>query len=203
MTDVALPGSSVRDASGRRGEILSIDPSFMVVGWWDTGSPGVQEEDLAPEDERCAQIEVLTLSAGWVPVGNFVEASEVEEEGPRGLTLAEDLQNLLIEKKHSPFKRAAKTGPAIGSKITRKRNYWSCEKGKHGGYKPRSGGGNKNYQACTGKEGEKKTVSRDKSKKAAYQKLYKRFWKDRQGVAAPTLVLKKRMKREARAKAKK
>jgi hypothetical protein len=200
MTDVsALQGSSVRDSSGTRGEILTLNDSHLIVGWWNEGAPGVREEEISPDDYRNAQIEVLTLSTGWVPMGHFVEVAE-DEDGPRGPSLAEDLETLLTEKPRSPYKTASKTGPALVGKIKHKRDYWDCSKGQHDGYKQRKGG-DKYFYKCTGKEGEKKTISRDKGEKAAYQADYKMWWRDRQRMTAPHTRGKKTYSARAKHKA--
>jgi hypothetical protein len=186
MIDVtALRGASVRDDTGVRGEVLNLDPSCLTVGWWNEGAPGVREEAIEPGNPKFGDIEVLTLSDGWVPMTHFVEIEE-EVEGPRGPTLAEDLEILIVEAKGhskgggSPFKTASKTGPALAGRVTRKRNYWKCT--TTGKYK---------YK-CTGREGETKWSMPDAGTKKDYNHRYKKWWKNRQQVTAPNTRGKKK-----------
>ncbi len=185
MIDVAeLKGSSVRDGTGVRGEVLDLDPSCLTVGWWNEGSPGVCEEAIELGNPKFDVIEILTLSDGWVPMAYLVEIED-DAEGPRGPVLAEDLAALIVEAKGhskgggSPFKTASKTGPAIAGRITRKRSYWKCK------------GSNYKYK-CIGKEGETKWSMPDKAAKADYNHRYKKWWKDRQQITAPNTRGKKK-----------
>ena len=190
MIDVSpLRGSSVRDDAGVRGEIISLDPSCMVVGWWDEGSPGVREEDIEPDDLRVQRIEVLILGDGWVAVGRFVEREDAE---PRGPTLTEDLENLLTEKPRTPFKTARKLGHSVRhGKWRQKRDYWSCS------------GSNYKY-ICKGKEGENKKITVKPDWKKAYNADYKEYQKAAGKKAAPfTKITMKRRRKAAQAKKKK
>jgi hypothetical protein len=163
MIDIAaLRGSTVRDNAGTRGEILSVSLPWVRVGWWDEGAVVSRKESFLRSDPRIAGMEILTINEGWIPASRLVGV-DVPAEVEMDTTLAEDLSNLIQEKKRSPFKRASKIGRSVAhGRWKKKKDYWDCS--------------GKNYRyVCKGKEGEKKIITRDKDAKSAYNKAYKKY----------------------------
>ena len=203
MIDInTLRGSTVRDNAGTKGELLNLTLPWVKVGWQDEGALAPREESFLRSDPRMEAVEILTLDQGWIPLGNLIGVEE-EADGPRGPSLVEDLENLLLEKPRSPFKTAASIGPSVaggwpakkGGKHHmkhRKQDYWDCS------------GSNYHY-LCKGKEGEKKKIKRDPGAKAVYNKDYKEYKKRQRDVAEPhkRIVTKNKKKRAAAAAAKK
>lgn len=204
MIDInTLRGSTVRDNAGTRGELLNLTLPWVKVGWQDENSLLPREESFLRSDPRMESVEILTLDRGWIPLSSLIGVVEEDVDGPRGPSLAEDLENLLLEKPRSPFKTAASIGPSVaggwpakaGGKHHmkhRKQDYWDCS------------GSNYHY-LCKGKEGEKKKIKRDPGAKAAYNKDYKEYQSRQRDVAEPNkrIVAKNKKKRAAAAAAKK
>jgi hypothetical protein len=200
MIDInTLRGSTVRDNAGTKGELLNLTLPWVKVGWQDEGVLIPREESFLRSDPRMEAVEILTLDQGWIPLSTLIgTVTEDEDEGPRGPSLVEDLENLLLEKPRSPFKTAASIGPSVaggwpakaGGKHHmkhRKQDYWDCS------------GSNYKY-LCKGKEGEKKKIKRDPEKKAAYNQDYKEYQKAQKTVAEPHKRIQAKNKKKRAAK---
>jgi hypothetical protein len=203
MIDInSLRGSTVRDNAGTRGELLNLTLPWVKVGWQDEGALVPREESFLRSDPRMESVQILTLDQGWIPLSSLIGivTEEESEGGPRGPSLVEDLEGLLLEKPRSPFKTAASIGPSIrhgwpakkGKRHMkhRKRDYWDCS------------GSNYKY-TCKGKEGEVKKITVDPEKKAEYNAAYKEFTRKQKDVAAPhqRITMKRRRKAAAAKKA--
>lgn len=157
MSDMnSLNGSSVRDAGGRAGRIVSVTEESVNVAWMQKGL--IAEEATLGRTAIAADLLVLTLKEGWQPLTALAGVV-----APRQLSalaqLSEELQALFTpnkpklksvlgeasekklkkkavkfgKKTHSPFKRFGHIGPGPGTatKGTRevgKRTHWDCTK---------------------------------------------------------------------------
>lgn len=91
----SLNGSSVRDANGRLGRILSVNESKVAIAWMQKGV--IAEERSFGRAELPKDVQVLTLGEGWQPLATV--AGVAVSGGPsKLLTLAEDLNGMLEAK---------------------------------------------------------------------------------------------------------
>lgn len=162
-----LKGTMVRDASPENqavGHLLDLSNNRVRVGWELGFTSAVREEDLDIGEERCRHgIEVLTLDRGWIPFGDVLPVAP----GPSGII--SELRRI-TEDDHNPFQNKSRLGPGpLGSTLVKK-NRWSC-----------SGSGYQ--QTCVGVAPETKgrtiRVVIDPEKKRQYNKIYKRFLRNR------------------------
>lgn len=167
-----LSGSTVRDTDGTIGRVVEWNLPQVKIGWEDAGQFLPREESLSAGDSRLRhQIEVLTLDAGWVPLGRFASGGA---PAPAYSTIAQ-MRALLDEaeeltekgKKHWPYKRKSKLGPGPRGGTNKKTDNWNCNCS--------------NYRCqCKGPEGAKRTIVIDKAYKRAYNQEYK-SWRAKQG----------------------
>lgn len=151
----ALNGSSVRDASGRIGRIVSISEAAVNVAWIQKGL--IAEEATLGRENIAEELQVLTLKEGWKPLTAVAgiapskpvsPAMRLSEElhdlfqpkkrklNTEGIVLSEDAKKkvkvLFGKKKHSPFKTYAMLGPGpdhdFGTREVSKRTQWDCTK---------------------------------------------------------------------------
>lgn len=198
-------GASVRDLDGTTGRILSWRLPEVGIGWEDKGKLLPREEKLDRANPRLQnQIEVHTLNAGWVSLGQFAPATGV----PMLDKAINQLRSLLDEADHltrsndgqllteAPKKKAAKKKPAKkkGKGKPKKKatdpSQYPFKNYAHLGPGPRSGENDeedywkcncKNYKCnCTGASGEKKKVNIGREYKREYNKEYK-AWRRKQG----------------------
>lgn len=169
-----LSGSTVRDRDGTEGKIMAWALPEVTIGWND-GKLLPREETLSESNPRLRhQIEVLSLDAGWVPLGNFMNASGVPTPGHstisqmRKLLGEADSLPIVTEKtKHYPFKNKSHLGPGPRGGENDEEQVWNC---KCSNYKCQ----------CKNKEGGSRVVNIDKGYKAAYNAEYKK-WRAKQG----------------------
>jgi hypothetical protein len=167
-----LAGSSVRDRDGLEGKIVSWVLPEVTIGWND-GHILPREETFDQANPRLrTQIEVLSLDAGWVPLGNFMSVSGLPTPGHSTVTQMRKLigeADALLEKgkEHWPYKNKSKLGPGPRGGENSQTDGWNC---KCANYKC----------ACKGPEGKKRTIVIDKGYKKAYNKEYK-AWRAKQG----------------------
>lgn len=156
MSDTnTLNGSSVRDASGRIGRIVSVTDAAVNVAWIQRGL--IAEEAALGRQNLAEELQVLTLKEGWksltavagiAPSKPVSPATRLSEElkdlflpkkkklKTEGITLSEDAKKkvkvLFGKKKHSPFKTYAMLGPGpdhdFGTREVSKRTHWDCSK---------------------------------------------------------------------------
>ena len=173
-------GATVRDRDGAAGKFLRWQLPEVAIGWEDEGQILPREETLDRANPRLRdQIEVMTLDAGWVPLGNFMSEDGVPTPGHSTVTqlrklMAEADEMPLAEagKAHYPFKRKSHLGPGPRSGENDKANHWDCKC--------------KNYN-CTCKgtgpfKGRTRSVFIDPGYKAAYNKEYK-AWRAKKNKA--------------------
>lgn len=176
-----LSGSQVRDRDGTTGKILSWHLPEVTIGW-DDGKILPREETLDQTNPRLKhQIEVLSLDAGWVPVGNFLSITGVPSSGN---SMIQQVRKLLGEadamlensakreltekgKKHWPYKNKSSLGPGPRGGSNKQNDSWDCKCA--------------NYQCkCKNADGGSRTVKIDKGYKSAYNAEYK-AWRAKQG----------------------
>lgn len=152
-----LRGSSVRSSSGLQGRLLGVSGPWIKLGWDDPEQALPREESFLRSDPFLdEEVEILTVDAGWVPLGLFVGAQNEMRPRVRSLdSILGDLQDLFpvttegllpsrsarlqegVEvfqespggKAHSPFKTAAKT--FIGPRGGWHHRFPGQSKGKH------------------------------------------------------------------------
>lgn len=144
----SLNGSSVRDAAGRIGRIVSVTDAAVSVAWMQKGL--IAEEAALKRTALAEDVQVLTLKDGWKPLGAVAGI-----EAPKVLSplaqLSEELTSLFPskklklqteavkkkkvlygKKKHSPFKTFSLLGPGpdntFGTREVSKRTRWDCTK---------------------------------------------------------------------------
>lgn len=200
MTDFnSLNGSSVRDAAGRSGRIVSITESAVNLAWMNKGL--IAEEVALQRAALSKDLQVLTLKEGWKPLGAVAGLSEAKASA-KLQTLAEDL-NALTEKegsedgqyshrsekqrarfgkkKHSPFKNFGHIGPAAGGAGERevsRRTQWDCTRA--GNYRQRCVLLKKDAQGKLRKTKRVKYIRIKVGYKKAYNKAYK-AWRVKMG----------------------
>jgi len=157
MSDMnSLNGSSVRDAGGRAGRIVSVTEESVNVAWMQKGL--IAEEATLGRTALAADLQVLTLKEGWQPLTTLAGVV-VPKELSQLAQLSEELQNLFTPKKpklkavlgeasekklkkkavkfgkktHSPFKRFGHLGPGPGTatattREVKKKTHWDCTK---------------------------------------------------------------------------
>lgn len=190
-----LSGSLVRE-NGKQGTILSWALPSVVIGWKEPGRTLPREEAFESVDQRLRhQVEVLSLDAGWVPLGHFMSLSGIPQAQPKSRTSLDDVHKLLGEaealkigrellesrtkapsspaalteagQKHSPFKNKGHLGKGPRGREMDVKDYWDC---KCANYKCQ----------CTNSDGGKRKVKIKKGYKRAYNKQYK-AWRAAQG----------------------
>lgn len=139
----SLRGSAVRASDGRTGRLIGVSGPWVSLSWEDPEQILPREESFLRSDPFVdEELEILTLSSGWVPLGAFVGAQTEMRPRVRDLSnIVGDLRALALDlsveespernerlregasalesaggKDHSPFKTAAKTfiGPRGG-----------------------------------------------------------------------------------------
>jgi hypothetical protein len=174
-----MSGSTVRDMDGTTGRIIAWQLPEVKIGW-DDGKMLPREENIASTNPRLkSQIQVLTLDAGWRPLGEFTGFSGAPNTPSTQSTIAQlrtlmseadampDRRAPLLEGPHYPYANKKKLGPGPRGGTNAEVPEWKCKCS--------------NYSCqCTGKEGRKKTVKIDKGYKKAYNKEYK-AWRKKQG----------------------
>jgi len=201
-----LSGATVRDRDGTTGRILDWQLPDVTIGWEDEGKLLPREECLDQDNPRLREeIHVMSLDAGWVPLGNFMSPSGAPTPGHstvvqmrKLLAHAEDplgVHHLLDEAEHLMQRRLFRRAGRVLERVER----LLAEASKHYPYKnksklgpgPRGGTNAKtgnwtckcaNYKcACKGPEGKKKTVVIEKPYKKAYNKEFKAWRKAQKG----------------------
>lgn len=174
-----MSGSTVRDMDGTTGRIIAWHLPEVKIGW-DDGKMLPREEELSSGNPRLAsQIEVMTLDAGWRPLGEFTSFSgapgvpNTQSTIMQLRTLMSEADALpgrtspLLEGPHYPYANKKKLGPGPRGGTNAEVPFWKCKCS--------------NYTCqCKGKEGQTKTVKIDKGYKKAYNKEYK-AWRKKQG----------------------
>lgn len=173
MIDVSvLKGSEVRSRGGSRGFIDVVTPARVRVRWEDL--EGSRFESCLRSDTRLGQIEVLTLTSGWLPLKSILG---MEDNAVDITKLTTDLKDMLGESeldersKHWPFKNKGSLGttgtpkhgpPPKGTRSVGQTDDWICKKkGKY-------------TQIC--KSGDKKKIVRIKpSYKKKYNRAYRKW----------------------------
>jgi len=169
-----LSGSAVRDVDGTTGRIVAWHLPEVKIGW-DDGKILPREEKLDQFNSRVQnQIEVLTLDAGWRPLGEFTGFSGAPNTAATQQAISQ-LRTLMSEadamprkralaeaSKHWPYKNKNTLGPGPRGGTNKKVPEWDCKCS--------------NYTCqCKGKEGRKKTVKIDKGYKKVYNSEYKKW----------------------------
>jgi hypothetical protein len=198
-----LSGATVRDRDGTTGRILKWQLPEVQIGWEDSGKLLPREETLDVDNPRLKeQIEVMTLDAGWAPLGNFTSESGAPTPGHSTIT---QMRRLLDQMEFFEFHElmdraerllgrglfeAAEKLVERAQEILEKTKHWPFKTKDPLGPGPRGGTNKKadkwdckcsNYSCiCTNKEGQKKKVKISKSYKKAYNKEYKK-WRREQG----------------------
>lgn len=181
MIDVSvLKGSEVRSRGGSRGFIDVVTPSHVRVRWEDSDG-SLRFESCLRSDARLGQIEVLTLTSGWVPLKSIVG---MEDNVNVISKLTTELKDMLSESgaldersKHWPFKNTGTLGPTgsakhgpppKGTRSVSQTDDWVCKKkGKY-------------TQIC--KSGDKKKIVRiEPSYKKKYNRAYRKWLAKQQG----------------------
>jgi hypothetical protein len=156
MSDMnSLNGSSVRDATGRTGRVVSVTEAAVNVAWMQKGL--VAEEAVLERATLAGDLQVLTLKEGWQPLAVLAGVT-IPKESSQLAQLAEELQSLFAtskpklklplgeasekklkkkatlfgKKRHSPFKRFGRLGPGPGTghgtREVGKKTRWDCTK---------------------------------------------------------------------------
>lgn len=163
-----MAGASVRDRDGMTGKIIRWQLPTVAIAWEERGRAVPREETLDRTNPRLRnQIEVMTLDAGWVPLGNFMSETGVPMHSTitqlRKLIAEADQAVPLFEKgkAHWPFKNKSHLGPGPRDGENDQTDNWDC---KCADYK------------CVCKSGDKERKVRiDRAYKREYNKEYKRW----------------------------
>ena len=203
MSDMnSLNGSSVRDASGRAGRIVSVTEATVNVAWMQKGL--IAEEKAMERVSLAEGLQVLTLKEGWKPlvvvagitppkilspVAQLSEELHHLFEGKKlklkkevlseGKTLAKKKKVLYGKKTHSPFKTFSLLGPgpdnSFGTREVGKRTRWDCT--KTGKYNQRCVLLKKDAKGRLRRTSTKKAIHIKPDYKAKYNKAYKAWRK--------------------------
>lgn len=150
MSDInSLNGSSVRDAAGRTGRVVSVTEAAVNVAWMSKGL--ITEETGLERTTLDEKLQVLTLKDGWqsltsvagiVPPRVLTPVAALTEElvtlferskkklkkEPSASTKKKKV--LFGKKKHSPYKDLTLLGPgpdhSFGTREVSKRTKWDC-----------------------------------------------------------------------------
>lgn len=189
MSDMnSLNGSSVRDAGGRAGRIVSVTEAAVNVAWMQKGL--IAEEAVLVRTALAPDLQVLTLKEGWQPLTTLAGVV-IPKEVSQLAQLSEELTSLFAsqeiaeasgekklkkksvkfgKKTHSPFKRFSNLGPgpgkSTGTREVSKRTHWDCTKsGPYG-------------QICTllKKDAKGRLRKTDKKKKIKIKRPYKQAY---------------------------
>jgi len=198
-----LSGATVRDRDGTTGRILKWHLPEVKIGWEDDGKLLPREETLDAENPRLReQIEVMTLDAGWAPLGNFMGESGAPTPGHstivqmRRLLDRTEFFDVHVMLDHAErlmgkglYERAEKLVERAEA-LLEKTKFWPFKTKSKLGPGPRGGENQKadkwdckcaGYNCvCKNNEGQTKKVKINKSYKRQYNKEYKK-WRREQG----------------------
>jgi hypothetical protein len=196
-----LSGATVRDQDGTKGRITHWHLPEVKIGWEDDGKLLPREEELEQGNPRLEnQIEVLTLDAGWVPLGGFMSECGVPTPGHSTIT---QMRRLLDQTEmfdvHEVLDRAEQMMRAGSLEEAEKlieeaqrlfevgKEHWPYKNKSTLGPGPLKGTNKQsdfwdcncsNYRCtCKGPEGQRKIVKIKKAYKKWYNKLYKAWLK--------------------------
>ncbi len=157
-------GACVRDFQGEQGRIVSINPSFVEIGWELPDTSAVREEKLLRTEDRCRfGIAILTLDRGWVPLGEVL--------GPPTHSIVSEVRAILGEESdHNPFQNKDHLGPGPRGGRLVKMERWSCSGASY-------------EQTCVGiaedNHGRILRIKINPEYKSSYNSEYKRFVREK------------------------
>jgi len=196
-----LSGATVRDRDGTTGRILHWHLPEVKIGWEDEGKLLPREETLEQQNPRLKnQIEVLTLDAGWVPLGSFTSESGVPTPGHSTITQMRrlldradflDMHDVLDEAEKLIEKGVLDEAEKLLEKAQHLfevgKDHWPYKNKSTLGPGPLKGTNKQadfwdckcaNYRCtCKGPDGQTKIVKIKKSYKKWYNRLYKKWVK--------------------------
>lgn len=174
-----LKGACVRDTQGDSGRLIAVEEDSVRIGWDLPHTTVPREEKLKKAEDRFRfGVEVLTLNAGWVPLGQVLP-------GPRAVSnIVAEVREILGEaSEHNPFKRKANLGPGPRGHTHHRRRRWECN---GSGYE----------QTCIGiaedNSGQVLRISIDPAYKATYNREYKQWAKKRRLKKKEKSVVRRR-----------